>query len=92
MLVVADTDFSKSQTSSYLDLSPLYGDVQEDQDQLRTFKDGKIKPDCFCEHRLLTFPPGVGVMLIMFNRFHNHIAEVRLSSLLVIITARGVSS
>ncbi|KAG8625209.1 hypothetical protein KVT40_006960 [Elsinoe batatas] len=68
-------DFSMSQTSSYLDLSPLYGDIQEDQDQIRTFKDGKLKPDCFAEHRLLTFPPGCGVILIMFNRFHNYIAE-----------------
>ena len=68
-------DFRKSQTSSYLDLSPLYGDVQEDQDRIRTFKDGKLKPDCFAEHRLLTFPPGCGVLLIMFNRFHNFVAE-----------------
>ncbi len=58
-----------SQTSSYLDLSPLYGDTQEDQDQIRTFKDGKLKPDCFSEQRLLGFPPGCGVLLIMFNRF-----------------------
>ncbi|KAI9745773.1 MAG: hypothetical protein M4579_007635, partial [Chaenotheca gracillima] len=35
-------DFNMSQTSSYLDLSPLYGDTQEDQDQIRTFKDGKL--------------------------------------------------
>ncbi|EMC96034.1 hypothetical protein BAUCODRAFT_34798 [Baudoinia panamericana UAMH 10762] len=69
------SDFNNSQTSSYLDLSPLYGDTQEDQDTIRTFKDGKLKPDCFCEHRLLTFPPGCGVILIMFNRFHNNVAE-----------------
>ena len=68
-------DFSKSQTSSYLDLSPLYGDVQEEQDKIRTFKDGKLKPDCFAEHRLLTFPSGCGVLLIMFNRFHNYVAD-----------------
>ncbi|KAI9724613.1 MAG: hypothetical protein M1828_003636 [Chrysothrix sp. TS-e1954] len=67
-------DFSNSQTSSYLDLSPLYGDTQEDQNTIRTFKDGLLKPDCFCEHRLLTFPPGCGVILIMFNRFHNYVA------------------
>ncbi|KAJ9645772.1 hypothetical protein H2199_002812 [Coniosporium tulheliwenetii] len=30
-------DISNSQTSSYLDLSPLYGDNQDDQDQIRTF-------------------------------------------------------
>ena len=61
-------DFTISQTSSYLDLSILYGDVQEDQDHMRTFKDGKIKPDCFSESRLLAFPPACGVMLIMLNR------------------------
>lgn len=58
-----------SQTSSYLDLSILYGDVQEEQDQIRTFEDGKIKPDCFSEPRLLAFPPACGVMLIMLNRY-----------------------
>ncbi|KAI9759515.1 MAG: hypothetical protein M4579_002274 [Chaenotheca gracillima] len=68
-------DFNMSQTSSYLDLSPLYGDTQEDQDQIRTFKDGKLKPDCFAEQRLLGFPPGCGVILIMFNRFHNYVVE-----------------
>lgn len=61
-------DFNISKTSSYLDLSPLYGDVQADQDQIRTFKDGKLKADCFAEERLLGFPPGTGCMLIMYNR------------------------
>ncbi|KAL8796662.1 MAG: hypothetical protein Q9195_001052 [Heterodermia aff. obscurata] len=68
-------DFSISQTSSYLDLSTLYGDTQEDQDQIRTFQDGKLKPDCFSEARLLGFPPGCGVLLIMLNRFHNYVVE-----------------
>ena len=68
-------DFSISQTSSYLDLSTLYGDTQEDQDQIRTFKDGKLKADCFSEARLLGFPPGCGVLLIMLNRMHNYIVE-----------------
>lgn len=68
-------DFSNSQTSSYLDLSTLYGDVQSDQDQIRTFKEGKLKPDCFSEERMLGFPPGCGVLLIMFNRFHNYVVE-----------------
>ncbi|MCJ1251085.1 hypothetical protein MMC30_008316 [Trapelia coarctata] len=68
-------DFSISQTSSYLDLSPLYGDVQADQDNIRTFKDGKLKPDCFSEERILGMPPACGVILIMFNRFHNYVAE-----------------
>lgn len=68
-------DFNMSQTSSYLDLSPLYGDTQEDQDQIRTFRDGKLKADCFSEQRMLGFPPGCGVLLIMFNRFHNYVVE-----------------
>ena len=42
---------------------------------MRTFKDGKLKPDCFSEKRILGFPPGVGVILIMFNRFHNYVVE-----------------
>ncbi|KAI9680215.1 MAG: hypothetical protein M1829_001452 [Trizodia sp. TS-e1964] len=69
------TDFNISLTSSYLDLTPLYGANQEEQDHIRTFKDGKIKPDCFAEKRLLAFPPGVGCILIMFNRFHNYVVE-----------------
>lgn len=62
-------------TSSYLDLSPLYGNNQEEQNAVRTFKDGKLKPDCFSTKRVLGFPPGVGVILIMFNRFHNYVVE-----------------
>jgi hypothetical protein len=61
-------DFSKSKTSSYLDLSPLYGSNAAEQDAMRTKRDGKIHPDCFSEKRLLGFPPGVSVLLIMFNR------------------------
>lgn len=66
---------SKSKTSSYLDLSPLYGSNQEMQDTIRTFDKGKLKPDSFADKRLCGMPPGVGVILIMFNRFHNHVAE-----------------
>lgn len=69
------TDFNVSNTSSYLDLSPLYGSNWTEQKHMRTFKDGKIKPDCFSETRLLTFPPGVGALLIMFNRYHNWVVE-----------------
>jgi linoleate 10R-lipoxygenase len=57
-----------SQTSSYLDLSILYGDNQEDQNLMRTFQDGKIKPDCYSEVRLQAFPPVCSVLLVMLNR------------------------
>lgn len=62
-----------SMTSSYLDLSPLYGNSQEQQNSVRTFKDGLLKPDCFYEPRVLGFPPGVSVFLLCFNRFHNYV-------------------
>ena len=68
-------NFNVSMTSSYLDLAPLYGSNEEEQKAMRTFRDGKIKADCFSEKRLLGFPPGVGVLLIMFNRFHNYVVE-----------------
>lgn len=68
-------DFSRSKTSSYLDLAPLYGSNDDELKTMRSGKnDGKLKPDCFAETRLLLFPPGVGVLLIMFNRFHNYVA------------------
>lgn len=68
-------DPSSTNTSSYLDLAPLYGSNQQEQNLMRTFKDGKIKPDTFSEKRLHGFPPGVGVLVIMFNRFHNYTVE-----------------
>jgi linoleate 10R-lipoxygenase len=45
------------------------------QDSVRTFKDGMLKPDTFADKRLIGMPPGVCVLLVMFNRFHNHVAE-----------------
>ena len=59
---------TKNKTSSYLDLSPLYGSNQAMQDSVRTFKDGCLKPDTFADKRLIGQPPGVGCILIMFNR------------------------
>ena len=69
------SDVTINDTSSYLELSPLYGNSAEDQQSMRTFKDGKLKPDCYHEKRLAGFPPGIGVILVMFNRFHNYVAE-----------------
>ena len=59
-------DFTISDTSSYLDLAPLYGSNQPEQDAVRTFQGGKLKPDTFSEKRILGFPPGVSVFLIMY--------------------------
>jgi linoleate 10R-lipoxygenase len=45
------------------------------QNSIRTFQDGMLKPDAFAEDRLLGQPPGVCVMLVMYNRFHNYVVE-----------------
>lgn len=71
----SDQDQNVVAVSSYLDLSPLYGPNQETQNTVRTFKDGKLKPDTFTEVRLLGQPPESPALLIAFNRFHNHVAE-----------------
>ena len=60
-------DSSKNQTSSYLELSPLYGNNQEEQNCMRTFQDGTIKADCFSNTRVLGFPKGVGRALPFLN-------------------------
>lgn len=65
-----------SDTSSYLDLSPLYGYTEEMQRKVRDTesKRGLLKPDTFAEDRLLRQPPGVCIMLVMYNRYHNYVA------------------
>jgi hypothetical protein len=68
-------DANISETSSYLDLAPLYGSNQAEQDTVRAKIDGLLKPDCFFDPRILGFPPGVGILLAGFNRFHNSIAR-----------------
>lgn len=69
-----ERDFTKNKTSSYLDLAPLYGNNQGEQDQVRTGKDGLLKPDTFSNVRILGFPPGCAALLVCFNRYHNYIA------------------
>ncbi|PPQ76670.1 hypothetical protein CVT24_011915 [Panaeolus cyanescens] len=69
-------DVNINETSSYVDLAPLYGNSQKDQDKIR-IKDGRGKmfPDVFAEDRLLLLPPAVCALLVLFNRNHNYIAE-----------------
>ena len=71
-----DNDKNISDTSSYLDLSPLYGFTEEMQRKVRDDKYGLglLKPDTFAEDRLLRQPPGVCIMLVMYNRYHNYAA------------------
>lgn len=67
-------DYNVNLASSYLDLSPLYGRNVDEVKMMRTFRNGLLKPDCFSSIRILGFPPGCGVFLVMFNRFHNYVA------------------
>lgn len=71
-----DNDKNISDSSSYLDLSPLYGYTMEMQRKVRDdkYKLGFLKPDTFAEDRLLRQPPGVCIMLVMYNRYHNYAA------------------
>ncbi len=72
-----DKDKNISDSSSYLDLSPLYGYTTEMQKKVRDdkFKLGLLKPDTFAEDRLLRQPPGVCIYLVMYNRYHNYAAS-----------------
>lgn len=67
------TDHNINIANSYLDLSSLYGRNATEIRKMRTFKHGLLKPDCFSSARILGFPPGCGLLLIMFNRFHNYV-------------------
>lgn len=61
-----------NETSSYIDLTPLYGHTQDLVDKIR-LRDGTgcLHPDCFAEDRLLFLPPAVSALLVLFNRNHN---------------------
>jgi hypothetical protein len=69
-------DVNINETSSYVDLSPLYGHNQQAQDRVRV-RDGRglLYPDVFAEDRLLLLPPAVCVILVLFSRNHNFIAK-----------------
>ena len=51
LFLTNEQDPTKVDNSSYLDLSPLYGSNQAQQDGVRTFVDGKLKPDAFADAR-----------------------------------------
>lgn len=64
-----------NETSSYVDLSTLYGNTGEDQKKVRTYEQGLIFPDSIASERIMMMPPGVVAVLLMFSRNHNQIAE-----------------
>ncbi|BGP26129.1 fatty acid oxygenase PpoA [Rhodotorula toruloides] len=64
-----------NETSSYLDLSPLYGINQKEMDGVRTYEQGRLHPDVVASNRLFFMPPSVVALLIVFSRNHNYIVE-----------------
>lgn len=68
-----------NETSGYVDLSTLYGNTGKEQKRVRTYEEGLIYPDSIASERIMMMPPGVVVVLLMFSRNHNHIAENLLS-------------
>ncbi|KAI0998907.1 Psi-producing oxygenase A [Podosphaera aphanis] len=68
-----------NETSSYVDLSTLYGNTEKEQKRVRTYKNGLIHPDSIASERIMMMPPGVVALLLLFSRNHNHLAENLLS-------------
>ncbi|KAF8513572.1 heme peroxidase [Hysterangium stoloniferum] len=68
-------DSSINDTSSYLDLSPLYGVDFEEQKKVRRFDGtGRLYEDTFADNRLLGMPPAIAALLVIFCRNHNFVA------------------
>src|SRR5882672_10169810 len=65
-------DVNINETSSYVDLAPLYGNNEETLNQIWV-RDGRglLLPDAFAEDRLLLLPPAVCTLLVLFSRNHN---------------------
>ncbi|KAF8657589.1 hypothetical protein AX16_002170 [Volvariella volvacea WC 439] len=69
-------DWTINKTSSYLDLSILYGSTQAQVDSIRR-KDGtgKLFEDVFADRRLLFMPPASCALLVLLSRNHNYVAQ-----------------
>ncbi|KAI0134483.1 linoleate diol synthase [Xylariales sp. AK1849] len=68
-----------NETSSYVDLSTLYGNTEKEQRDIRTYENGLIHPDSIASDRIMMMPPPVVAVLIMFSRHHNYVAHSLLS-------------
>ena len=69
------TDPWINETSSYVDLSTLYGNTEKEQKRVRAYENGLIYPDSVASERIMMMPPGVVAVLLMFSRNHNSIAK-----------------
>ncbi|KAK0567458.1 hypothetical protein OC844_000256, partial [Tilletia horrida] len=64
-----------NETTSYVDLSTLYGNNAHQQGAVRTLENGRIWPDVIASDRIMLMPPGVIAVLLLFSRHHNYIAQ-----------------
>lgn len=64
-----------NETSSYVDLSTLYGNTATEQQRVMTYKNGLTYPDSIASERIMLMPLGVIAILVMFSRNHNHICD-----------------
>ncbi|KAJ7306662.1 heme peroxidase, partial [Mycena albidolilacea] len=69
-------DHRFNSTSSYLDLSILYGNSEKDMNEVRN-KDGygRLHEDVFADSRLLFMPPSSCALLVLLCRNHNFTAK-----------------
>lgn len=57
-----------NETSSYVDLSTLYGNTEADQAGVRSYVNGLLFPDSVASARIMLMPPGVVALLLLFSR------------------------
>ncbi len=69
------TDAWINETSSYVDLSTIYGNTGVEQKRVRTYQNGLIFPDSIASERIMMMPPGVVAVALLFSRNHNTIAN-----------------
>ncbi|KAI1879029.1 hypothetical protein JX265_003206 [Neoarthrinium moseri] len=68
-----------NETSSYVDLSTLYGNTENEQKHVRMYENGLIFPDTIASERIMMMPPPVVAVLVIFSRHHNFIAHSLMS-------------
>ncbi|KZT41589.1 heme peroxidase [Sistotremastrum suecicum HHB10207 ss-3] len=66
-----------NKSSSFFDLSLLYGNNEAEVALIRheALGRGTIQPNTFSDNRVLLLPPAASVILVLFNRNHNYIAN-----------------
>lgn len=72
------TDWTINDSSSYLDLSILYGSNQNQVNSVRKLDGtGQLWDDVFADSRLLLMPPASCALLVLMNRNHNVCSSIR---------------